>query len=103
MRTTRINVTYLGQSFSLTQRVAECLILTALGFPKKYTADRLGISYRTAEKHIRIAKEKIGIHNHKQLIDFLFSSQMSSPSINQVAKTNINIDKTNNVNNQNIG
>ncbi|WP_425363600.1 helix-turn-helix transcriptional regulator [Candidatus Tisiphia endosymbiont of Hybos culiciformis] len=76
MKITKININYLGKSFTLTQRTLECLILAALGFPKKHIASRLGISYRTAEKHITNAKNKIGIYNQRQLIDFLFSSQI---------------------------
>lgn len=76
MKTSKIQVQYLGRVFILTQRVMECLILVSLGFPKKHIASRLGISYRTAEKHIRNAKNKIGIHHHRQLLDFLFSSQI---------------------------
>ncbi|UCM85959.1 MAG: helix-turn-helix transcriptional regulator [Rickettsia endosymbiont of Culicoides impunctatus] len=76
MKITKLHINYLGKSFILTQRALECLILAALGFPKKHIASRLGISYRTAEKHITNAKNKIGIYNHRQLIDFLFSSQI---------------------------
>ena len=76
MKTSKIQVQYLGRVFILTQRGMECLILAALGFPKKHIASRLGISYRTAEKHIRNAKNKIGIYHHRQLLDFLFSSQI---------------------------
>jgi DNA-binding CsgD family transcriptional regulator len=76
MKTTKINVKYLNQCFTLTQKSMECLILASLGFSKKHIASRLGISYRTAEKHITNAKNKIGIHDHRQLIDFLFSSQI---------------------------
>ncbi|WP_375326243.1 helix-turn-helix transcriptional regulator [Candidatus Tisiphia endosymbiont of Nemotelus uliginosus] len=77
MKTPKINVKYLNQCFTLTQRGMECLILTSLGYPKKHIASRLGISYRTAEKHIANAKNKIGVHHQHQLIDFVFSSQMS--------------------------
>ncbi|WP_410520675.1 helix-turn-helix transcriptional regulator [Candidatus Tisiphia endosymbiont of Dioctria rufipes] len=76
MQTTKINVKYLGKSFILTQRSMECLTLAALGFPKKHIVARLGISYRTAEKHITNAKNKIGIYHHRQLLDFLFSYQL---------------------------
>ncbi|MDR0774181.1 MAG: helix-turn-helix transcriptional regulator [Rickettsia sp.] len=76
MKIAKINVKYLGKSFVLTQRAMECLTLAALGFPKKHIAARLGISYRTAEKHITNAKNKIGIYHHRQLLDFLFSYQL---------------------------
>ena len=76
MQTNKIIVKYLGQSFILTQRVMECLILTSMGFPKKHIASRLGISYRTVEKHIINARNKIGIHHSGQLLNFLFSSQI---------------------------
>jgi DNA-binding CsgD family transcriptional regulator len=79
MKTSKIHVAYLDQSFLLTQRAMECLILASLGFPKKHIASRLGISYRTVEKHITNAKNKIGIHKSWQLLDFLFSSQIRNP------------------------
>lgn len=90
MKTSKIQVRYLDQSFILTQRAMECLILAALGFPKKHIASRLGISYRTAEKHITNAKNKIGIHRSGQLLDFLFSSQIrNSSSTSIITSTSI--------------
>jgi DNA-binding CsgD family transcriptional regulator len=80
MQKNKIIIQYLGQTFFLTKRSTECLILAAMGFPKKQIASRLGISYRTVEKHITNAKNKIGIYNHRQLLDFLFSSQISKYS-----------------------
>ena len=84
MKTTKIQVKYLNQSFILTQRAMECLILVALGFPKKHIANRLGISYRTTEKHITNAKNKIGIHKPGQLLDFLFSSQIRNSTSSSI-------------------
>ncbi len=51
-------------------------MLICLGLPKKHIASRLGISYRTAEKHITNAKNKLGINSQYQLLDFVFSSQI---------------------------
>ncbi|WP_341750221.1 helix-turn-helix transcriptional regulator [Candidatus Tisiphia endosymbiont of Sialis lutaria] len=90
MKITKLNINYLGKSFILTQRAMECLILAALGFPKKHIASRLGISYRTAEKHITNAKNKIGIYSHRQLIDFLFSSQIFNHPTTATIASNIN-------------
>ncbi len=77
LKTNKIIVKYLGQSFTLTERSMECLMLICLGLPKKHIASRLGISYRTAEKHITNAKNKLGIHSQCQLLDFVFSSQIA--------------------------
>ncbi|HJD64155.1 MAG TPA: helix-turn-helix transcriptional regulator [Rickettsia endosymbiont of Sericostoma sp.] len=90
MKITKLNINYLGKSFILTQRAMECLILAALGFPKKHIASRLGISYRTAEKHITNAKNKIGIYSHRQLIDFLFSSEIFKHPTTATIASNIN-------------
>lgn len=84
MKTSKIQVKYLGRVSILTQKTMECLILAALGFPKKNIASRLGISYRTVEKHIKNAKDKIGIHHHRQLLDFLFSSQIEHSTDNTI-------------------
>lgn len=57
----------------LTGREQECLSLLAKGYTMKMAANDLSLSPRTVEQHIRNAKDKLGLHTKKQLLEYWYS------------------------------
>ncbi len=56
----------------LTNREIQCLDLIAHGYTMKYAANKLDISARTVETHLRNIKEKLDVFNKNQLIQYWY-------------------------------
>jgi len=62
-----------GESTELTEREAEVLQLVATGFSNKESADELGISIKTIEKHRQQVMNKLKIHETAGLTRYAIS------------------------------
>lgn len=59
-------------SDAFTSRESQCVALLARGYTVKMIGNHLGISPRTAEQHIRNAKDKLGFNTKKQLLEYWY-------------------------------
>ena len=65
--------------FSLTERERQVLVLIAEGKSTKQTAERLGISYKTADSHRSRILEKLGVHETASMVRYAIRAGLVSP------------------------
>ena len=56
-----------GRIVTLSQRQLDCLTHHIMGYSTKMSAEKLNISHRTVERHLELAREKIGCHHKRTL------------------------------------
>jgi DNA-binding CsgD family transcriptional regulator len=64
-----------SESVLLTSREREVAALAAAGLPNRRIAERLGISIRTVENHLRQVYDKVGVSRRSQLPPFVCSAR----------------------------
>lgn len=74
----KIPVKYEGKDYILTKRAVECLLLIADGCVVKELAARLGISSRTAEKHVAKLKAYLELNSKSEMVSFAKKTQLTS-------------------------
>lgn len=62
----------------LTLKEAESMCYAAFGFSAKEAANEMGISYRTVEKYIEVAKLKLGCFRKGEVVRKFVELMMSS-------------------------
>jgi PAS domain S-box-containing protein len=65
--------------FSLTERERQVLVLITEGKSTKQTAERLGISYKTADSHRSRILEKLGVHETASMVRYAIRAGLVSP------------------------
>ncbi|WP_079891591.1 ester cyclase [Simkania negevensis] len=58
---------------NLSERELECLILAVCGFGSKYTAEILGLSYRTVEAHLHACYQKTGCFGKQDCLELFIA------------------------------
>jgi DNA-binding NarL/FixJ family response regulator len=70
-----------GNPFELTIREAEVLQLIAEGFPNKGIAAKLGISFKTVEKHRQSVMNKLNLHQTAGLTRYALNHRIVSKDL----------------------
>jgi len=65
--------------FSLTERERQILVLIAHGNSTRAAAERLGISYKTADSHRSRILEKLGIHETASMVRYAIRAGLVEP------------------------
>ena len=65
--------------FALTERERQVLALIAQGNSTKETANRLGISYKTADSHRSRVLEKLGVHETASMVRYAIRAGLIQP------------------------
>jgi PAS domain S-box-containing protein len=65
--------------FSLTERERQVLVLIASGATTRIAAERLGITYKTADSHRSRILEKLGIHETASLVRYAIRAGLIEP------------------------
>jgi PAS domain S-box-containing protein len=65
--------------FSLTERERQVLVLIASGASTRTAAERLGISYKTADSHRSRILEKLGIHETASMVRYAIRAGLVEP------------------------
>ena len=72
----RVRTRSVSQTYGLTEREQEVLMLLARGHGRKYVADHLQVSLNTVRSHSRNIYAKLGIHSHPELMALLESTEV---------------------------
>lgn len=72
----RVRTRSVSQTYGLTEREQEVLMLLARGHGRKYVADHLQVSLNTVRSHSRNIYAKLGIHSHSELMTLLESTEV---------------------------
>ena len=65
--------------FALTERERQVLVLIAEGRSTKQAAERLGISYKTADSHRSRILEKLGVHETASMVRYAIRAGLIEP------------------------
>jgi two-component system, NarL family, response regulator NreC len=65
--------------YSLTERERQVLVLIAEGHTTRQTAEKLGISYKTADSHRTHILEKLGIHETATMVRYAIRAGLIVP------------------------
>jgi DNA-binding CsgD family transcriptional regulator len=65
--------------FALTERERQVLVLIAEGNSTKAAAEKLGISYKTADSHRSRILEKLGVHETASMVRYAIRAGLIEP------------------------
>jgi PAS domain S-box-containing protein len=65
--------------FSLTERERQVLVLIANGLSTREAAEKLGISYKTADSHRSRVLEKLGVHETASMVRYAIRAGLIEP------------------------